>query len=92
MMQLRFHLGEGRGGWPLRRGDSFFRMGRGSGLQVYCAEMGGFRIELAEGVMKLAEGVTSKLCFLEIFVGKMDKHIRAEDLRKRCNTIGGAGH
>ena len=28
----------------------------------------------------------------EIFVGKMDKHIRAEDLRKRRNTIGGAGH
>ena len=60
MMQLRFHLGEGRGGWPLRRGDSFFRMGRGSGLQMYCAEMGGFTIELAEGVMKLAEAVTSK--------------------------------
>ena len=64
MMQLRFHLGEGRGGWPLRRGDSFFRMGRGSGLQMYCAEMGGFTIELAEGVMKLAEAVTSKpVCF-----------------------------
>ena len=50
-------------------------------------------IGLAEGVMKLAEGVTSKLWLWgEIFVGKMDKHIRAEDLRKRRNTIGGAGH
>ena len=27
---------------------------------MYCAEMGGFTIELAEGVMKLAEAVTSK--------------------------------
>jgi len=73
MMQLRFHLGEGGGGWPLRRGDSFFRMGRGSGLQVYCAEMGGFRIELAEGIMKLAEAVTSKPgCFEKT---KMNKHI-----------------
>ena len=43
--------------------------------------------------MKLAEGVTSKLCFFErIFVATLDKHIRAEDLRKRRNTIGGAGH
>ena len=50
-------------------------------------------IGLAEGVMKLAEGVTSKLWLWgKIFVGKMDKHIRAEDLRKRRNTIGGAGH
>ena len=49
-------------------------------------------IGLAEGVMKLAEGGTSKLCFLEIFVGRMDKHIRAEDLRKRRNILGGAGH
>ena len=50
-------------------------------------------IGLAEGVMKLAEGVTSKLCFFErIFVTKMDTHIRAEDPRKRRNTIGGAGH
>ena len=32
--------------------------------------------------MKLAEGVTSKLWLWgKIFVGKMDKHIRAEDLR-----------
>ena len=28
----------------------------------------------------------------EIFVGKIDKRIRAEDLRKMRNTIGGAGH
>ena len=50
-------------------------------------------IGLAEGVMKLAEGVTSKLWpWGKIFVGKMDKHIRAEDLRKRHNTLGGAGH
>ena len=50
-------------------------------------------IGLAEGVMKLAEGVTSKLWLWEkIFVRKMDKHIRAEDLRKMRNTIGGAGH
>ena len=50
-------------------------------------------IGLAEGVMKLAEGVTSKLWLWgKIFVGNMDKHIRAEDLRKRRNTIGGAGH
>ena len=43
--------------------------------------------------MKLAEGVTSKLWLWgKIFVGKMDKHIRAEDLRKMRNTIGGAGH
>ena len=50
-------------------------------------------IGLAEGVMKLAEGVTSKLWLWgKIFVGKMDKHIRAEDLRKMRNTIGGAGH
>jgi len=50
-------------------------------------------IGLAEGVMKLAEGVTSKLLLWgKIFVGKIDKRIRAEDLRKRRNTIGGAGH
>ena len=55
--------------------------------------MGGFEIGLAEGVMKLAEGVTSKLWLWgKIFVGKIDKRIRAEDLRKRRNTIGGAGH
>ena len=43
--------------------------------------------------MKLAEGVTSKLCFFErIFVATLDKHIRAEDLRKRRNTLGGADH
>ena len=43
--------------------------------------------------MKLAEGVTSKLWLWgKIFVGKIDKRIRAEDLRKRRNTIGGAGH
>ena len=42
--------------------------------------------------MKLAEGVTSKLWLWgKIFVGKMDKHIRAEDLRKRRNTIGVLG-
>ena len=50
-------------------------------------------IGLAEGVMKLPEGVTSKLLLGgKIFVGKMDKRIRAEDLRKMRNTIGGAGH
>ena len=43
--------------------------------------------------MKLPEGVTSKLLLWgKIFVGKIDKRIRAEDLRKRRNTIGGAGH
>ena len=50
-------------------------------------------IRLAEGFMKLAEGITSKLWLWgKIFVGRMDKHIRAEDVRKRRNTIGGAGH
>ena len=50
-------------------------------------------IGLAEGVMKLPEGVTSKLLLGgKVFVGKMDKRIRAEDLRKMRNTIGGAGH
>ena len=43
--------------------------------------------------MKLPEGVTSKLLLGgKVFVGKMDKRIRAEDLRKMRNTIGGAGH
>ena len=43
--------------------------------------------------MRLAEGVTSKLWFFEkIFVGNIDKQIRGENLRKRRNTIGGAGH
>ena len=43
--------------------------------------------------MKLAESVTSKLWFLKkIFVGNIDKQIRAETLRKRRNTIGEAGH
>ena len=43
--------------------------------------------------MKLAEGVTSKLWLWgKIFVGNMDKHTHAEDLRKRRNTLGGADH
>ena len=47
-------------------------------------------IGLAEGVMKLPEGVTSKLWLWgKIFVGKMDKHIRAEDLRKGATPLVG---
>ena len=40
--------------------------------------------------MKLAEGVISKLWLWgKIFVGKMDKHIRAEDLRKGATPLVG---
>ena len=84
-------------GRPLRLSDTFFRIARGSGQQKYWAHMGGFipnsRNRVGGGRHEVGGGRHIKTLALgEIFVGKMDKHIRAEDLRKRRNTIGGAGH
>ena len=63
---------------------------------MYWAHMGGFipnsRNRVGGGRHEVGGGRHIKTLFENIFVGKMDKHIRAEDLRKRRNTIGGAGH
>ena len=76
---------------------TLFRVARGSSPQVYWAHMGGFtphsQSRVGGGRHEVGGGRHIKTLALgEIFVGKMDKHIRAEDLRKRRNTLGGAGH
>ena len=84
-------------GRPLRLSDTFFRIAGGSGPQMYWALMDGFipdsRNRVGGGRHEIGGGRHIKTLFFEkIFVAKMDTHIRAENPRKRRNTIGGAGH
>ena len=75
----------------------FLKIAGGSGPQVYSAHIDGFipdsRNRVGGGRHEVGGGRHIKTLALgKIFVGKIGKHIRAEDLRKRRNTIGGAGH
>ena len=70
----------------------FLKIAGGSGPQVYSAHIDGFIPDSRNRVGGGRGRHIKTLFFKRIFVTKIDTHIRAEDLRKRRNTIGGAGH